>query len=95
MSCQRRQLRAGFDLGEAGDGLRFDFEHVADFALDVFEPAPRAFHALLGAGRGFAGAGERFERQFRDAIGLGHRGLRGGERVGGHAAVVLSHIRSR
>ena len=89
MSCSGGSSVAGLDLGEAGDGLRLDFEHVADFALDVLEPAPRAFHALLGAGGGFAGAGQRFERQLGDAIGFGHRGFGGGERVGGDAAVVF------
>ena len=84
---QRRQRRLRRDLGEAGDRVRLDLQHVADFALDVVEPAPRAFHPLLGAGAGFARAGQRFQRDLRRAIGLGHRGFGGGQRVGGGAAL--------
>ena len=47
---ERRQFGARLDLGERRHGMRLDFQHVVDFALDVGEPAPGAFHALLGAG---------------------------------------------
>ena len=60
-----------------------------DLALDVGEAALGSFHALLGAGGGLARAGEGFERGFCRAIGLGHQGLGGGERVGGVLAVLL------
>ena len=84
-----RQFRARLDLGEAGDGLRLDFEHVVDFALDVGQAALGAFHALFGAGAGFARAGERFERYFGGAVGFRHQGFGGGKRVGCGAAVLL------
>ena len=83
---QRRQFRARLDLGERRDRMRLDFEHVVDFALDVGKPALGAFHALLGAGAGLAGAGERFERGLGGAVGFRHHALGGGERVGGDAA---------
>src|SRR5438309_168387 len=47
---KRRQLLARLDLGEPGHGLRFDFEHVVDFALDIGKAALGAVHALFGAG---------------------------------------------
>ena len=70
----------------AGDRVRLDFEHVVDFALDIGKPALGALHALLGAGAGLAGAGERFERSLGVAVGLRHHALGGGQRVGGDAA---------
>ena len=66
--------------------MRFDFEHVVDFPLDVGKPALGAFHAFLGAGAGLAGRGERFERCLGFAVGLRHHALGGGQRVGGDAA---------
>ena len=86
---ERRQFRARLDLGETGDGLRLDFEHVMDFALDIGKAAPGAFHALFGAGAGFAGAGERFERHLGGAVGFRHQCFGGGKRVGCGAAVTL------
>ena len=86
---ERRQFHAWFDFGKAGDRLRLDFEHVMDFALDVGEAALGAFHALFGTGAGFAGAGERLERNFCGAVGFRHQCFGGGKRVRGGAAVIL------
>ena len=60
-----------------------------DFALDIGKAALGAFHALFGAGRGLARTGEGFERYFRGAIGLGHQGFGGSQRVGCGLAVLL------
>ena len=59
---ERRQFRARLDLGEAGHGLRLDFQHVVDFALDIGEAALGAIHALFGAGAGLARARQRLQR---------------------------------
>ena len=83
---KRRQFGAGLDLGERGDRVRLDFEHVVDLALDVGKAAAGAFHAFLGAGAGFAGAGERFERRLGLAVGFRHHAFGGGERIGGDTA---------
>ena len=69
--------------------MRLDFQHVVDFALDIAEAAPRAVHALFGAGAGLAGARERLERGLGGAVGLRHRGLGRGQRVGGKAPTAL------
>ena len=86
---KRRQFRARFDLGQTRHGLRLDFQHVVDFALDVDQPALGAVHAFFGAGAGLARARQRFERNLGGAVGLRHRGLGGGQRIGGDAAGVL------
>ena len=83
---ERRQFRARLDLGESRHGMRLDFEHVVDFALDVGETALGAVHAFLGAGAGLAGAGERFQRSLCLAVGLRHHALGRSQRIGGDAA---------
>jgi len=45
---------AVLELGELGDALRLDFEHVVDFTGDVGEAALGGFEAFLGAGGFFA-----------------------------------------
>ena len=92
---ERRQFDARLDLGETGHGLRLDFQHVVDFALDVGEAAPGAVHALLGAGAGLARARQRFQRNLGGAVGFRHHVLGGGQRVGGDAAGVLGRLRFR
>ena len=77
---------SGCDLGERRHALRLDFQHVVDFALDIGEPAPGAFHAFFGAGAGFAGARQRFERNLGGAVGFRHHVLGRGQRIGGDAA---------
>ena len=52
-----RQLGFGRHFGHRGHAVRLDLEHVANFALDVFEAAAGCLHALLGAGGGFARGG--------------------------------------
>ena len=83
---ERRQLGARLDLGETRHGVRLDLQHVVDFALDIGEAAPGAFHALFGAGAGLARARQRLQRNLRGAVGFRHQVLGGGQRVGGDAA---------
>ena len=86
ISAQRRQVGARLDLGETRHGVRLDLQHVVDFALDIGEPASRAFHALLGAGGRLARAGQCLQRNLRGAVGFRHRVLGRGQRVGGDLA---------
>ncbi len=82
-----RKFGLGRDLRKCRDTVRFDFEHVADFALDVFETALGAFHTLFGAGAGFTRSGQRIERGARSSVGFRHRGFRRSQCIGGGAAI--------
>ncbi len=89
---ERRQFDVRLDLGQRRDALRLDFQHVVDFALDIHQAAPGAFHALLGAGGGLARARQRFERNFRGAVGFRHHVLGGRQRIGGDAAGLFGRL---
>ena len=81
-----RQLGAGLELGELRRCGRLDVEHLADFVLDIGEPALGALAAFLGA-RGFgARLADRFERAARRLVGLGELGLGLRQPIGGGAA---------
>ncbi len=89
------QLRARLDLGQLGDRGRLDLEHLADFVLDVGEPALGAVEALFGAGGVLARGADRFERGAGVLVGGGERVLGLGQAVGGGAARRSRRFRSR
>ena len=66
----------GLELGELGGGGRLDLEHLADFVLDVGEPALGGVAALLAARRFGARFADRFERGARGLVGFGKVGSR-------------------
>ena len=89
---QCRQFGLRRDLREAGHGLRLDFQHVVDLALDIGKAAPGPFHALFGTRGCFARAGQGFERSLGGAIGFRHCGFRCRQRIGCRTTVVFGEL---
>ena len=87
-----RQRRAFGDLGHGRDALRLDFQHLADFVLDIGEPAPRALAALLGAAELLARGAERLERGARGAVRSRRGALAFGQPVAGLALRFFSDL---
>jgi len=63
-----RQLGARLDLGQTGDAPRFDFQHVADFALDVEQAGVWRRPCVLRLAHRLARARQGFERNLGGAV---------------------------